>query len=215
MKLLVLPGDGIGPEITAATLAVLDAADRRFRLGLSCEKRDIGFASLKTERTTLPDGILARAREVDGVILGPISHLDYPPAHEGGIKTRRACVRNDWQPLAPTATRDALRVCRYPPTGTRRDGQSSYRARYCSLRCVPRSGRAGDRELPGVDQPSRIRRMDEDHQRPRAHHAGPRLREWEMTQDGKCARQHFSHRECGKPQAEVEIVGHGYFSLEV
>jgi isocitrate/isopropylmalate dehydrogenase len=28
MKLLVLPGDGIGPEITAATVAVLEAADR-------------------------------------------------------------------------------------------------------------------------------------------------------------------------------------------
>ena len=90
MKLLVLPGDGIGPEITAATLAVLDAADRRFRLGLSYEKRDIGLASLKTERTTLPDGILARAREVDGVILGPISHLDYPPADEGGINVSAA-----------------------------------------------------------------------------------------------------------------------------
>ena len=35
MKLLVLPGDGIGPEITAATLAVLEAADRKFKLGLA------------------------------------------------------------------------------------------------------------------------------------------------------------------------------------
>ena len=33
MKLLVLPGDGIGPEITEATLKVLDAADRRYKLG--------------------------------------------------------------------------------------------------------------------------------------------------------------------------------------
>ena len=90
MRLLVLAGDGIGPEITAATLAVLDAADRRFGLGLSYEKRDIGLASLKAEGTTLPDGILARAREVDGVILGPISHLDYPPADKGGINVSAA-----------------------------------------------------------------------------------------------------------------------------
>jgi isocitrate/isopropylmalate dehydrogenase len=90
MKLLVLAGDGIGPEITAATLAVLDAADRRFGLGLSYEKRDIGLASLKAQGTTLPDGILARAREVDGVILGPISHLDYPPAEKGGINVSAA-----------------------------------------------------------------------------------------------------------------------------
>ena len=90
MKLLVLPGDGIGPEITAATLAVLDAASRRFGLGLSYEQRDIGLASLKAQGTTLPDGILARAREVEGVVLGPISHLDYPPADKGGINVSAA-----------------------------------------------------------------------------------------------------------------------------
>ena len=85
MKLLVLPGDGIGPEITAATLKVLESADRKYSLGLSYEERDIGLTSLKKQGTTLPDGILARAREVDGVILGPISHLDYPPVEKGGI----------------------------------------------------------------------------------------------------------------------------------
>ena len=85
MKLLVLPGDGIGPEITAATLAVLDRASRKFGLQLAYEKADIGLASLRTHGTTLPDGILQRARELDGVILGPISHLEYPPADKGGI----------------------------------------------------------------------------------------------------------------------------------
>ena len=85
MKILVLPGDGIGPEITVATLAVLDAASRKFRLGLEYEHADIGFASLKTQGTTCPDAVLARAREVDGVLLGPISHLDYPPREQGGI----------------------------------------------------------------------------------------------------------------------------------
>src|SRR5687767_9270368 len=85
MKLLVLPGDGIGPEITAATLAVLESASRKFKLGLQYEKKDMGLASLKSEGTTLPEGVLQRAREVDGVILGPISHLDYPPVEKGGI----------------------------------------------------------------------------------------------------------------------------------
>ena len=32
MKILVLPGDGIGPEITDATLAVLDRANAKFKL---------------------------------------------------------------------------------------------------------------------------------------------------------------------------------------
>ena len=85
MKLLVLPGDGIGPEITAATLAVLDAANRKFRLNVALEHREIGLAALASHGTTLPDGILERARSVDGVILGPLDQLRYPPADKGGL----------------------------------------------------------------------------------------------------------------------------------
>jgi isocitrate/isopropylmalate dehydrogenase len=90
VQLLVLPGDGIGPEITAATLAVLDSANRKFNLGLAYEKREIGLVALRKHGTTLPEGILERAREVDGVILGPISHLDYPPREQGGINVSAA-----------------------------------------------------------------------------------------------------------------------------
>ena len=35
--------------------------------------------------TTLPGGVLERARASDGIILGPISHLDYPPPDQGGV----------------------------------------------------------------------------------------------------------------------------------
>jgi isocitrate/isopropylmalate dehydrogenase len=90
MRLLVLPGDGIGPEITSATLAVLSAADRRFGLKLAFETRDIGFAALEKHGTTLPDGVLERAREVDGILLGPISHLDYPARDKGGVNVSAA-----------------------------------------------------------------------------------------------------------------------------
>ena len=85
MKLLVLPGDGIGPEITAATLGVLQAADRKHDLGIAFETREIGLAALKKEGTTLPAGVLERAREVEGVILGPLDQLRYPPAEKGGL----------------------------------------------------------------------------------------------------------------------------------
>ena len=90
MKLLVLPGDGIGPEITAATVAVLQAAARRFGLDLSLEERQIGLAALAKFGTTLPDGVLERARELDGVILGPISHLEYPAPDKGGVNVSAA-----------------------------------------------------------------------------------------------------------------------------
>ena len=84
MRILVLPGDGIGPEISAATVAVLEAADRLFRLGLSFDYDDVGFASLKKYGTTLREETLQKARACDGIILGPQSHMDYPPREQGG-----------------------------------------------------------------------------------------------------------------------------------
>ena len=85
MRFVVMAGDGIGEEITAATLEVLRAADKRFGLGIAFEEAEIGLKALARHGTTLPDGVLARARASDGIILGPISHLDYPPPEEGGV----------------------------------------------------------------------------------------------------------------------------------
>lgn len=85
MRVLVLPGDGIGPEISRATVQVLEAADSLLQLGLTFETMDIGLASLKAVGTTLPDAVMNRIPEVDGVILGPVSHYTYPSPAEGGI----------------------------------------------------------------------------------------------------------------------------------
>ena len=51
-----MEGDGIGPEITAATMAVLRAAERGFGLALAFEPVTIGLAALRLHGTTLPPG---------------------------------------------------------------------------------------------------------------------------------------------------------------
>ena len=73
MRLIALPGDGIGPEITAATLAVLDAASRRFNLGLSIEHDIAGLESLAKRGTTVSPELLDKVRASDGLLLGPMS----------------------------------------------------------------------------------------------------------------------------------------------
>ncbi len=83
--LLIMEGDGIGPEISAATLAVLRAADRRFGLQLSFTTAAVGFPALRECGTTFPQVAYEAARDADGVILGPVSHNDYPPVAEGGL----------------------------------------------------------------------------------------------------------------------------------
>ncbi|SHF91443.1 3-isopropylmalate dehydrogenase [Loktanella atrilutea] len=85
LKLAMMPGDGIGPEITAATQTVLKAADQAFGLGISWVEIAIGFDALEASGTTFPDSALDTARACDGIILGPVSHNTYPPRAEGGL----------------------------------------------------------------------------------------------------------------------------------
>ncbi len=85
MKLLVLRGDGIGPEIVDATLEVLKAADAAHGLGLDYTYRNIGLAALPECGSTLPPDMLDVARAHDGVLLGPMSNLEYPPRDQGGV----------------------------------------------------------------------------------------------------------------------------------
>ena len=85
MNILILPGDGIGPEITQATLNILQALDQQAGLGLTFTQMDIGLVALREQGTTLPDAVMQAVPKADGVILGPVSHYEYPPRSEGGI----------------------------------------------------------------------------------------------------------------------------------
>ena len=58
VRRLVLAGDGIGPEITAATLRVLREADRLLELGLEFAEAPVGLPALAAHGTTLPAATL-------------------------------------------------------------------------------------------------------------------------------------------------------------
>lgn len=85
LDVLVLEGDGIGPEITAATLMVLEAAALGSRRTFKFSRADIGFKALRHSKSTMPDAVLEQARTAAGIILGPVSHNEYPPVAEGGL----------------------------------------------------------------------------------------------------------------------------------
>ena len=77
MKLLVLPGDGIGPEIAAAAQPVLQAVSQRFRLGLEIEEDIVGHGSLRRHGTTVRPEVLDAARKADGLVLGPTAAFEF------------------------------------------------------------------------------------------------------------------------------------------
>jgi 3-isopropylmalate dehydrogenase len=116
MKILVLPGDGIGPEITETTLNVLKTVNRIHGLGLEFEQQDIGLKSLAAEGTTLPAAVMERIPQVDGVILGPVSHYEYPSKQEGGFNPS-AELRVQFELFAnirPCRSRTGLSILRTP-----------------------------------------------------------------------------------------------------
>jgi len=85
LHLVVLPGDGIGPEITAATVAVLEAVSNRFDLGLRLEHDVAGHASLARHGTTVRPELLEKVQAADGLVLGPMSTFEYTDESKGGI----------------------------------------------------------------------------------------------------------------------------------
>lgn len=110
MKFLVLPGDGIGPEIVEASVNVLKAADQRYGLDLSFVYEDVGFVSLEKHGTTLREEVLQGARAYDGIILGTQSHADYPAPEKGGRNISGAFrVGLDlYANVRPARTRDSI-----------------------------------------------------------------------------------------------------------
>lgn len=110
IDILVLPGDGIGPEITAATIDVLRAAagDR-----LAFTEMAIGEASLAAEGSTLPDAVMAAIPRADGVVLGPVSHYSYPAGQPNPSAALRTGF-NLYANVRPCRSRPGLSLLRDP-----------------------------------------------------------------------------------------------------
>jgi 3-isopropylmalate dehydrogenase len=72
LEILVLPGDGIGPEVVSQALAVLGRLDREMKLGLEFHEETIGGASIDRHGTAMRDRVVERARRSDAVLLGAV-----------------------------------------------------------------------------------------------------------------------------------------------
>jgi len=85
MKIVVLPGDGIGPETMAVAVEALEEASRRFGLGLQLEHDVAGHASLQRHGATVTPALLEKVRAADGLMLGPMATYDFKDESKGEI----------------------------------------------------------------------------------------------------------------------------------
>ncbi|MDR2875159.1 MAG: 3-isopropylmalate dehydrogenase [Methylobacillus sp.] len=76
MKIAVLPGDGIGPEIVAQAIKVLEAL-RGDGLKIEMEHAPIGGAGYDAAGDPLPEATLALAKASDAVLLGAVGDWKY------------------------------------------------------------------------------------------------------------------------------------------
>ena len=71
-KILVLPGDGIGPEVMREVRRVIDWMNRRRTASFTVEEGLVGGAAIEAEGTPCSDETVARAREADAVLFGSV-----------------------------------------------------------------------------------------------------------------------------------------------
>ncbi|MDP1708214.1 MAG: 3-isopropylmalate dehydrogenase [Gammaproteobacteria bacterium] len=71
-KIAVLPGDGIGAEIIAEAVKLLDCLRSNFGLDIDMEQALVGGAAIDATGQPLPDQTLALARQADAVLLGAV-----------------------------------------------------------------------------------------------------------------------------------------------
>jgi len=71
-QILILPGDGIGPEIVTEARKVLERINELERLGLTFTEAPLGGAAVDSAGKPLPDDTLAAARQADGILMGSV-----------------------------------------------------------------------------------------------------------------------------------------------
>ena len=89
-EILLLPGDGIGPEVIGAARTVADAAADHFGVKLSYEERKIGATAIRDEGEPVSEETLQAARASDAVLLGAVGHPDFD---RGSVRPEAGLLR--------------------------------------------------------------------------------------------------------------------------
>ncbi|RAO76512.1 3-isopropylmalate dehydrogenase [Dyella jiangningensis] len=96
-QIVTLPGDGVGPEVTAAAVAVLDAVAAHFDHHFHFEEHQIGGCAIDATGEPLPAASLEACKAADAVLLGAVggpkwSDPNAPVRPEQGLLALRAAL---------------------------------------------------------------------------------------------------------------------------
>ncbi|MEL7486085.1 MAG: 3-isopropylmalate dehydrogenase [Pseudomonadota bacterium] len=94
-KVVILPGDGVGPEVAAGAVTVLTAAADAHALDLETEFFDFGGAAIDAHGAPLPEATLAACRGSDAILLGAVGGPKWDgggPRPEAGLLALRKAL---------------------------------------------------------------------------------------------------------------------------
>ena len=91
-KVLVLPGDGIGPEIVAEAVKVLDVVNAKFSLGLEMEEGLLGGAAYDAHGKPLPEVTMEKARAADAILLGAVGGPKWDTLPDRELRTEKGLL---------------------------------------------------------------------------------------------------------------------------
>lgn len=112
LKIAVLGGDGVGPEVTAAAMQVLEAAVRDEGVTLRLDEKPVGWTAVVQTGSPLPDDTLRACTSADAVFLGAVGHPDAAGAPreklpETGLLALRKAL-DCWANLRPVSVPASL-----------------------------------------------------------------------------------------------------------
>jgi 3-isopropylmalate dehydrogenase len=94
-KIVVLPGDGIGPEVAGQAAECLKLLSDHFGLGFAFEAHDFGGIAIDKHGTPLPDTTLEACRKADAILMGAVGGPDWdkaPVRPEAGLLKLRGSL---------------------------------------------------------------------------------------------------------------------------
>jgi 3-isopropylmalate dehydrogenase len=92
-QLAVVPGDGIGPEVTAEALKVLEAVSGGAGVKFESTRYDLGAERYLATGEVLPDSVLAEIKQHDAILLGAVGGKPGDPNLPPGILERGLLLR--------------------------------------------------------------------------------------------------------------------------
>ncbi|MGC2694757.1 MAG: 3-isopropylmalate dehydrogenase [Candidatus Angelobacter sp.] len=96
-KLTILPGDGVGPEVTREAVRILRALTHFSDCEFVCDEKTIGGAAIRAHGTPLPESTLTACMNSDAVFLGAVGapefdHLPTQQKPEAGLLALRTAL---------------------------------------------------------------------------------------------------------------------------